>query len=97
MLTPLSYMQVALRKRPYGHMPEIWSAEAEAVLPPNSAPRRFHNNRNQAIISRDGDRLTTKPVRKNGNALAALLVSWEPLDEELSVIDDPPPAPKDIL
>jgi len=71
--------------------------------------RLFRNNRNQAVripvefelpgseatISRDGDRLIIKPVRKKG--LAALLDSWRPLDEEFPEIDDPPLAPKDIF
>lgn len=79
---------------------------------PIPAPRQvrlFRNNRNQAIripvefelpgneaiISRDDDRLIIEPVRKKG--LAALLDRWEPLDEEFPEIDDPPPAPKNIL
>jgi antitoxin VapB len=71
--------------------------------------RLFRNNRNQAIripvefelpgneamISRDGDRLIIEPVRKKG--LAALLDSWAPLDEEFPDIDDAPPTPKDIF
>lgn len=78
----------------------------------NPAPRRvrlFRNNRNQAIripvefelpgseaiISRDGDRLIIEPVRKKG--LAALLDSWEPLDEEFPEVDDQPPAPRGIF
>lgn len=82
-------------------------------MPPSGpAPRRvrlFRNNRNQAIripvefelpgseasISRDGDRLIIEPVRQKG--LAALLESWEPLDEEFPEIDDPPPAPRDVF
>ena len=79
---------------------------------PDPAPRQvrlFRNNRNQAIripvgfelpgseaiISREGDRLIIEPVRRKG--LAALLDSWEPLDEELPGIDDPPPAPEDVF
>lgn len=79
---------------------------------PNPAPRQvrlFRNNRSQAIripvefelpgneatISRDGDRLIIEPVRKKG--LAALLDSWEPLDEEFPEIDDPPLKSKDIF
>ena len=79
---------------------------------PGPAPRQvrlFRNNRNQAIripvefelpgneavISREGDRLVIEPVRKRG--LAALLDGWEPLDEELPEVDDPPPAPEDVL
>ncbi len=78
----------------------------------NDAPRHvrlFRNNRNQAIripvefelpgseaiISRDGDRLVIEPVRSKG--LAALLDSWEALDEEFPEIADPPPTPKDIF
>jgi antitoxin VapB len=71
--------------------------------------RLFRNNRNQAIrivvkfelpgseaiISRDGDRLIIKPVRKKG--LAAFLDSWEPLNEEFPEIADPPPSPANIF
>lgn len=71
--------------------------------------RLFRNNRNQvictpvefelpgseAVVSRDGDRLTIEPVRRKG--LAALLDRWEPLDEEFPGIGDPPPTPKDIF
>ena len=71
--------------------------------------RLFRNNRNQAIripvefelpgneaiISRDGDRLVVEPLRRKG--LAALLDSWEPLAEELPQIADPPLAPEDIF
>ncbi len=79
---------------------------------PGSASRKirlFRNNRNQAIripvefelpgseaiISRDGDRLIIEPVRKSG--LAALLDSWEPLEEDIPSIEDPPLAPRDIF
>ena len=61
--------------------------------------RLFRNNRNQAIripvdfelpgneaiISRDGDRLIIQPVRK-GN-LTALLASWGPLEETFPDVD----------
>jgi antitoxin VapB len=86
--------------------------EAEFVPQSTPAPRQvrlFRNNRNQAIripvefelpgseaiISRDGDRLIIEPVRKKG--LAALLDSWEPLDEEFPDIDDPVSAPENIF
>ena len=89
-----------------------YTLEAEAVSQSDPAPRQvrlFRNNRNQAIripvefelpgseaiISRDGDRLIIEPVRKKG--LAALLDSWEPLDEAFPEIGDPPLAPKDIF
>lgn len=77
--------------------------------PASRQVRLFRNNRNQAIripvefelpgdeaiISRDGDRLIIEPVRRKG--LAALLDSWEPLDEEFPKIDDPPLKPKDVF
>lgn len=77
--------------------------------PASRQVRLFRNNRSQAIripvefelpgseavISRDGDRLIIEPVRKRG--LAALLDSWEPLDEELPEIADPPPPAADIF
>ncbi len=61
--------------------------------------RLFRNNRNQAIripvefelpgneaiISRDGDRLIIQPVHKG--TLLALLTSWEPLDEAFPDVD----------
>lgn len=69
----------------------------------NPIPRRvrlFRNNRNQALripvefelpgnealISREGDRLIVEPVRKS--SLLELLVSWDPLDEDLPDVDD---------
>ena len=65
--------------------------------------RLFRNNRNQAIripvefelpgneavISRDGDRLIIEPVRKSN--LLELLAGWKPLDEEFPDVD------KDLL
>jgi antitoxin VapB len=71
--------------------------------------RLFRNNRNQAIripvefelpgdeaiISRDGDKLIIEPVRKKG--LLALLASWKPLDEDFPEIDDVPIKPEDVL
>ena len=81
---------------------------SQANFPPRQV-RLFRNNRNQAIripvefelpgneatISRDGDRLIIEPIRKKG--LAALLDSWEPLDEEFPEIDDPALVPEDIF
>jgi antitoxin VapB len=49
----------------------------------------------EAILSRDGDRLIIEPVRRKG--LAALLASWDSLEEEFAEVDDPPVAPEDIL
>ncbi|SHK48451.1 antitoxin VapB [Roseomonas rosea] len=71
--------------------------------------RLFRNNRNQAvripvefelpgneaIISRDGDRLILEPVRSKN--LSALLDSWEPMEETLPDIEDPLPVARDIF
>ena len=58
-------------------------------------PPEFELPGSEAVISRDGDRLIIEPACEAG--LAALLDSWEPLNEEFPDIDDPPPAPKDIF
>jgi antitoxin VapB len=58
-------------------------------------PVEFELPGNEAIISRDGQRLIIEPVREKG--LAALLDSWEPLTEEFPEIADPPPSPKDTF
>jgi antitoxin VapB len=93
-------------------MSKAYASKAKPMPSQNPAPRHvrlFRNNRNQAIripvefelpgteaiISRDGDRLIIEPVRKSG--LAALLDSWEPFDEEIPSIEDPPVAPQDIF
>jgi antitoxin VapB len=71
--------------------------------------RLFRNNRNQAvripvefelpgneaIISRDGDRLILEPVRSKN--LSALLDSWEPMEETFPDIEDPLPIARDIF
>jgi antitoxin VapB len=71
--------------------------------------RLFRNGRNQAIripvefelpgdeaiMHRDGDRLVIEPVRKRG--LVALLKSMKPLAERFPDVDDPVPAPEDVL
>ena len=63
--------------------------------------RLFRNGRNQAvripvefelpgdeaIMHRDGDRLVIEPVRK----------TMKPLDEDFPEIDDPVPAPENVL
>jgi antitoxin VapB len=83
--------------------------------PQSRQVRLFRNNRNQAvripvefelpgdeaIMTRDGDRLIIEPLRKTMN-LVALLASWEkepPLgpDDDFPEVDDQPPEPKEIL
>lgn len=77
--------------------------------------RLFRNNRNQAvripvefelpgdeaIITRDGDRLIIEPLRKK-MTLTELLAAWQkqpPIgpDDAFPDIDDPPPEPEDVL
>ena len=69
----------------------------------------FRNGRNQAVriprelemqgtgvlIRKEGDRLILSPLRKN--RLLDLLASWEPLDEDLPEVEDPPPQLRDAL
>ena len=49
----------------------------------------------EAIMHRDGDRLVIEPVRKRG--LVALLRTMKPLDGDFPEIDDPLPAPEEVL
>lgn len=81
--------------------------------PPKAADSRearlFRNNRSQAVripadfelpgdrvrIWREGGRLVVEPVAPPG--LLGLLASWEPLDEDLPLPDDPAPAPEEVL
>ncbi|MBR0664705.1 AbrB/MazE/SpoVT family DNA-binding domain-containing protein [Roseomonas hellenica] len=77
--------------------------------------RLFRNNRNQAvripvefelpgdeaIITRDGDRLIIEPLRKK-MTLTDLLAAWQkqpPLgpDDDFPDIDDPPLEPEELL
>lgn len=69
----------------------------------------FRNGRNQAvripveftlvgdeaIMQRDGDRLTIEPIRKRG--LVALLKTMTPLREAWPEIDDPAPPPERLF
>jgi len=58
-------------------------------------PVEFELPGNEAVMHRDGDRLVIEPLRKRG--LVALLRTMRPLNEELPQIDDPVPAPEDVL
>jgi antitoxin VapB len=78
-------------------------------MPVHRHVRLFRNGRNQAvripvefelpgdeaIMHRDGDRLVIEPVRKRG--LVALLATMRRLDEAFPDIDDPAPAPEQVL
>jgi antitoxin VapB len=84
-------------------------AKMELRMPEQRHVRLFRNGRNQAvripvefelpgseaIMHRDGDRLVIEPVRKRG--LIALLKTMKPLQEEFPGIDDPVPAPEQVL
>ncbi len=64
--------------------------------------RLFRNGRSQAIripkefefagdavdLRREGDRLILEAPRSNVDALLALLATWEPIDEELTIPDE---------
>lgn len=58
-------------------------------------PVEFELPGDEAIMHRDGDRLVIEPMRKRG--LVALLRTMEPLDEDFPEIDDPAPAPEQVL
>jgi antitoxin VapB len=78
-------------------------------MPERRRVRLFRNGHNQAvrisvefelpgdeaIMHRDGDCLVIEPVRKRG--LVALLKTLKPLEEDFPEIDDPAPAPEDVL
>lgn len=57
-------------------------------------PREFELPGEDAVMHKEGDRLIIEPVRKGD--LLELLASWEPIDEDLPEIDDPPPEPVDL-
>lgn len=59
-------------------------------------PREFELPGNEAIIHKEGDRLIVEPARKKPGLLE-LLASWEPLDEDIPEIDDPPPDPDEDM
>ena len=49
----------------------------------------------RAIMYRDGDRVVIEPARKRG--LVALLKTMKPFEEGFPEIDDPVPAPENVL
>jgi antitoxin VapB len=58
-------------------------------------PPEFELPGDEAIIHREGDRLTIEPLRKRG--LIALLETMKPLDEDFSEPPDPIPPPESVL
>ena len=57
-------------------------------------PREFELAAEEAIMRKEGDRLILEPARPI--ALLEVLATLEPLDEELSEIEDQPPDPVDL-
>lgn len=78
-------------------------------MPEQRHVRLFRNGRNQAVripvefelpgdeamMSREGDRLVIEPVRKRG--LLALLKTMKPIDEEFPDIQDAPVKPESVF
>ncbi len=58
-------------------------------------PVEFELPGDEAILSREGDRLVLQPTRKRG--LLGLLATMQPLDEGLPEIEDCPPAPESLF
>ena len=73
------------------------SATPSAAAPQKPQPSHMESELpgSKAAISRDSDRLIIELVRKKG--LAALLDSWEPLDDGFPEIDDSPLEQKNIF
>jgi len=57
-------------------------------------PREFELPGDEAIIRKEGDRLTLEPVQTK--SLLALLATLEPIEETFPEIDDPTPDPVEI-
>ena len=58
-------------------------------------PVEFELPGDEAIMRRDGDCLVIEPLRKRG--LVALLKTMKPLQPDFPEIDDPVPAPENML
>jgi antitoxin VapB len=57
-------------------------------------PREFELSGEEALLTKEGDRLILEPSPKRG--LLAYLAQMEPVDEEFAPIEDLPPDPVDI-
>jgi antitoxin VapB len=58
-------------------------------------PKEFEMPGNEAIITRDGEKLVLQPVERKPNLLE-VLAAMTPSDEEFPEIPDPPPEPVDF-
>jgi antitoxin VapB len=57
-------------------------------------PREFELPGDEAVLTKDGDRLVIEPAPKRG--LLAYLAQMEPLDEDFGPIEDLPAEPVDL-
>ncbi len=57
-------------------------------------PREFELPGDEAILTREGNRLILEPKKKK--TLLEVLAELEPIEEEFPEIDDPPPEPVDL-
>lgn len=58
-------------------------------------PREFEMEGSEVLIRREGDSLILTPIRPN--KLRDLLASWEPTDEAVADVEDPPPQQREAL
>jgi antitoxin VapB len=57
-------------------------------------PREFELPGPDAIMRKEGERLVIEPAPRE--SILALLATWEPIEEEFPIIEDPPPEPVDL-
>jgi antitoxin VapB len=57
-------------------------------------PREFELPGDEAVLTKEGDRLVLQPAPKRG--LLAYLAQMEPLDEDFGPIEDVPAEPVDL-
>ena len=58
-------------------------------------PRGFELPGDEAIMRKEGDRITIEPAPQK-KSLLELLDEWEPIDEEIPEVEDLPPEPVDF-
>jgi antitoxin VapB len=77
---------------PASKPPPIHSASRSARLFRNGRnqalriPREFEIEGNEVLIIKDGDRLVLEPIKRT-SGLAALLASWDALDQSFPDVD----------
>lgn len=59
-------------------------------------PREFEMEGTEAIMRKEGDQLIIEPAPPH-SGLMALLAGWEPMDEALPEVADPPPPVEDVF